>query len=387
MSENIIPRYSNNQVEEYTTTSFIQQHQPEIIQPSKPKPAESLASGLEHLAIESSKQLKAIGPSEGHFPSIEERAPDRNIYSPNLKLTGHTDSVYSLNFSNDGSFLLSAGKDKKVLLWDVYNNCSNIGVNDEAKNAILQATFSGDSEKIFAASADDCLHAIDIGSMVRFKRFKGHSDIVNSVDSSQTGVDLVLTGSNDSSLRVWDLRHKKATITLQDKFPILSVVFARKNYTQCFSAGIDNLIKKWDLRNPDTPLLVLRGHTDSITSVELSQDGTQILSNSMDNTVRCWNVKPYCLSENRCMKVYSGHAHGYDQNLLRTSWNFNQKWVASGSSDNQVYVWNSANRQIKMKLGGHEAVVNDVKFSPVANLIASASNDKSVILTQLSTGI
>ena len=303
MSQNIIPRYSNNQVEEYTSTSLIQKHQPEIIKPSLPKPSENLSSGLEHLALESSKQMKALGSSEGYFPSVKERLPERNLYSPNLRLTGHSDSVYSLNFSNDGSFLLSAGKDKKILLWDVYNNCTNVGVNEEAKNAILQATFSGDCEKIFAASADDCLHAIDIGCMVRFKRFKGHRDIVTSVDSSQTGIDLVLTGSNDSSICVWDLRFKKATMTLQDKFPILSVVFSKKNYFQCFSAGIDNLIKKWDMRKADQPLLVLRGHTDSITSVQLNSDGTQILSNSMDNTVRCWNVKPFCLSENRCMKV------------------------------------------------------------------------------------
>jgi Prp8 binding protein len=387
MSNNIIPRYSNNQVEEYTTTNTIRQHQPEIIQPSIPKPKEKLSLGLDYLAIESSEQLKALTQGGEQFPTIEERTPDRSIYSPNLRLTGHSDSVYALSFSNDGSFLLSGGKDKKILLWDVYNNCANVGVNEEAKNAILQATFSGDSEKIFAASADDCLHAIDIGCMVRFKRFKGHSDIVTSVDSSKTGIDLVLTGSNDATARVWDLRFKKATMTLQDKFPILSVVFSKQNYTQCFSAGIDNLIKKWDLRNPEKPLLTLRGHTDSITSIQLSSDGTQMLSNSMDNTVRCWNVKPFCLSENRCMKVYSGHSHGYDQNLLRATWNHNQKYVASGSSDNVLYVWNSSNRQVKMKLGGHEAVINDVKFSPVANLIASASNDKSVILTQLSKGL
>ena len=382
MNENIIPRYSNNHQEEYTTTNLIQKHQPEIIKPSLPDSSQILNSNLDHLALESSKQMKAL-TSGDQFPSMEERLPERSLYSPNVRLTGHSDSVYSLDFSSDGSFLLSAGKDKRVLLWDIYNNCANIGVNDEAKNAIMQATFSGDSEKIFAASADDCLHAIDIGCMIRFKRFKGHLDIVTSVDSSKTGTDLVLTGSNDSSLKVWDLRYKKATLTLQDKFPILSVVFARQNYFQCFSTGIDNLIKKWDLRKPEEPLLILRGHTDSITSLQLNPDGTKILSNSMDNTVRCWNVKPFCLDENRCMKVYSGHSHGYDQNLLRSTWNRNQKWVAAGSSDNSLYVWNSTNRQIKMKLGGHEAVINDVKFSPVANVVASCSNDKTVILTEL----
>lgn len=39
----------------------------------------------------------------------------------------------------------------------------------------------------------------------------------------------------------------------------------------------------WDLRKNDM-LYRLRGHTDTVTGMQLSPDGSYLLSNSMDNT-------------------------------------------------------------------------------------------------------
>jgi Prp8 binding protein len=46
--------------------------------------------------------------------------------------------VYCVKFSPNGEMLATAGFDRKVLLWDIYNNCKNIGILGEGKNAILE---------------------------------------------------------------------------------------------------------------------------------------------------------------------------------------------------------------------------------------------------------
>ena len=45
-----------------------------------------------------------------------------------------------------------------------------------------------------------------------------------------------------------------------------------------------------------------KGHTDTITGMKLSPDGTMLLSNSMDNTLRVWDTRPYVEGE-RCTKL------------------------------------------------------------------------------------
>lgn len=38
-----------------------------------------------------------------------------------------------------------------------------------------------------------------------------------------------------------------------------------------------------------------------------------------DNTMRMWDVKPYATG-NRCLRVFSGHLHTMEKNLLRCDW-------------------------------------------------------------------
>ena len=39
----------------------------------------------------------------------------------------------------------------------------------------------------------------------------------------------------------------------------------------------------------------------------------------MDNTLRVWDVRPYAAA-NRCTKVFTGHQHNFEKNLLKCAW-------------------------------------------------------------------
>ena len=41
------------------------------------------------------------------------------------------------------------------------------------------------------------------------------------------------------------------------------------------------------------PVYSLAGHTDTVTGISLSPDGSYLLSNGMDNTARIWDVRPF----------------------------------------------------------------------------------------------
>lgn len=49
------------------------------------------------------------------------------------------------------------------------------------------------------------------------------------------------------------------------------------------SVCLVDFVQVWDLRKNDI-LYRLRGHTDTVTGLQLSPDGSYLLSNSMDNT-------------------------------------------------------------------------------------------------------
>lgn len=87
---------------------------------------------------------------------------------------------------------------------------------------------------------------------------------------------------------------------------------------QVYSAGLDNNITVWDLRK-GAESMTLKGHSDSITGLALNPEGTHLLSNAADNSLRVWDLRPYAPA-NRCEKIFTGHQHNYERNLLRCSW-------------------------------------------------------------------
>lgn len=65
-------------------------------------------------------------------------------------------------------------------------------------------------------------------------------------------------------------------------------------------------IRQWDV------FYRLRGHTDTITVLALSSNGSYVLSNMR----RIWDVRPYASME-RCVKVQTGHRHNIEKKMLR----------------------------------------------------------------------
>ena len=83
---------------------------------------------------------------------------------------------------------------------------------------------------------------------------------------------------------------------------------------------------------PAHALYVLRGHSDTVTSVSWSPDSTQLVSSSNDSTVRLWLV-----SKETSTLTYNGHQAA----VLSASWSPGGLLIASGGEDNTVQVWNS----------------------------------------------
>lgn len=121
---------------------------------------------------------------------------------------------------------------------------------------------------------------------------------------------------------------------------------------------------------------------DTITGIALSADGSYILSNSMDNSLRIWDVRPYAPPE-RCVKIFSGHQHNFEKNLLRCAWSPDGSKITAGSSDRFVYIWDTTSRRIIYKLPGHNGSVNDAKFHPNEPIVASGASDKQIYLGEI----
>lgn len=127
-------------------------------------------------------------------------------------------------------------------------------------------------------------------------------------------------------------------------------------------------------------------HGDRVNRLVYSPDGTLIASASRDGTVRLWNI-----DNGREVMAYRGHeAEKFDDddkvkvhsNVFRVpsvAFSSDGTWVASCGAL-EIHIWEVKTGKKVHKLLGHKQDVVDVAFGKNKNLLASAGDDKHLIL-------
>ncbi|KAM1088834.1 hypothetical protein ACFX15_016136 [Malus domestica] len=120
------------------------------------------------------------------------------------RATAHYGAVTGLKVTEDGMYLLSAGSDSRLRLWDVESGCNTL-VNFETvrmqTSRPIQLATSQNSELVFVP----CMTAVKAFNMWSGKtslKFRGHYEHVNCCWFSSQDQELY-TGGNDRQILVW----------------------------------------------------------------------------------------------------------------------------------------------------------------------------------------
>eukprot|EP01064_Diplonema_japonicum_P006870 TRINITY_DN14698_c0_g1_i1.p1 TRINITY_DN14698_c0_g1~~TRINITY_DN14698_c0_g1_i1.p1 ORF type:complete len:368 (+),score=75.36 TRINITY_DN14698_c0_g1_i1:40-1104(+) len=312
------------------------------------------------------------------------RARTSELEAPVMLLTGHQSEVLCLEFSPQGNTLASAGADRMIYIWNVYGQCPNLHRFKGHTNAILQLKYNDTGSQIYTASADSTVCIWDVESQTRVKKIQHTKEIVNTCSTSRTGAPLLLAGGDDGFGRLYDTRTPKhAAQEYEGAFPVTACALSESG-DKAYLGDTSGEIQVWESRKQQV-LYTLAGHLDIVTGLEVRQDF--LLSNSADNSLRMWDTRPFVAGGDtaRCAKVFSGHQHGADKNLLRCAWHPEGTFVSAGSSDNPPthFIWRASTRKVEYQLPGHKAGINDVAFHPGGQIFGSASSDNKIYLGEM----
>jgi len=307
------------------------------------------------------------------------------LLAPTMLLTGHDAEVFAVEFSPDGRHLVSGGFDKQLLVWNTYGECENFCVLKGHTNAVLELHWSPEGNQVYSCSADMSVAVWDVEQGKRVKKLSGHSAIVNSVQPSRRGSPMLVSGGDDGTVKLWDLRIRRCVHTFEHQYQMLAVHFDDTS-DRVFAGSLDNNIYVFDVRKRgEEPMMTLEGHADNVTGLSVSASGNWLLSNSMDQTIRMWDIRSYFAgaTSERCSHVLQGATHNFEKNLLRVRWSPDDKFATAGSADRFVNIWDMRSKSLVYKLPGHNGSVTECAFHPKEPIIASASSDKTLYLGEL----
>jgi WD40 repeat protein len=237
--------------------------------------------------------------------------------------------------------------------------------HSEAVNCIAVSP-SGD---LLVTGSDDCTARVwDISSGAEVSCLAGHDGGINCVSFMNDGSRIV-TGSSDGSARIWNYKTKKQLATMgKYEFSIGCLVVARDDST--IATGSDGkVINRWNPANGEN-LASVRFHRGEVRCMELSTDGSR-LAVVLNGQPSSWVLELHRWDTGRTL---DGHTKGVSCVAISPD----GSKAVTGSLDNSVRVWDIENSNELAVLAGHRRSVTIVAVMPDCRRVISGAYDGSV---------
>lgn len=168
---------------------------------------------------------------------------------------------------------------------------------------------------------------------VELARLHEHVRQVHRVAFNPHEGALLLSGSQDASMRLWDLRdlaRDRSVMTCRSscQYPgnnegIRDLRWSPTNGVE-FAAGTDNgVIQRWDLRKARVPILKVNAHEKTCHSIDWHPDGKYLLSGGADKIVNVWDFSSTDRRKKACWQLRAPQA------VLNARWR-PPRWSAPG---------------------------------------------------------
>lgn len=228
-----------------------------------------------------------------------------------MTLEGHEGGVWALQYV--GHTLVTGSTDRRVRVWDM--------------------------------ETGKCTHI-----------FTGHTSTIRCLLITQPTKDMpamIITGSRDSTLRVWrlpDLKDEQGHYHGEGPNPYFvhsllghrhSVRAIAAHEHMVVSGSYDNTVRVWDIRTGQL-IHLMEGHTQKVYSVVIDVERNRCMSGSMDSSVRIWD-----LATGECLKRLEGHT------VLVGLLGLTQQYLVSAAADAILRVWSPETGVCQHALSGH----------------------------------
>jgi RNA polymerase sigma factor (sigma-70 family) len=291
--------------------------------------------------------------------------------------------VELLRWSADGQTLLSAGRERRVVWWDLKTGAPRRQVYSPAPDWTAFTLAADGKTLAIGCLMDRTVRVGDLNSD-RLPRVLGEQDVlVRAIGFSPDG-RLLATGGRDTPIHLWDVMEAKKLRTLGETGDMVGcLTFSPDGKSLAYGRSrIGNEADTKTLRLMDVATgKELRSFDGGgyVPAVCFSPDGATLAAwHDMPDKhlVRLWDV-----ATGRELCRYVGHQAGG----WALAFSPDGKLIASGGGDvarrdNAVHLWEAASGRLIRRFDGHHSGVSSLAFSPDGCKLASGGGDATILI-------
>ncbi|KAF2160716.1 hypothetical protein M409DRAFT_70250 [Zasmidium cellare ATCC 36951] len=310
--------------------------------------------------------------------------------TPLARLTDHNGPVHAVTFSaGTGQYILTGCQDRSVRLFNP-STSRLIQTYSAHGYEVLDLSVSADNARFASVGGDKAVFLWDVATAQTLRRFNGHAARVNAVRFGGEGDSILVSGSYDGTVKVWDLKARN------DNRPIMTFSEAKDSVSsvevlgsEIFVGSVDGRVRVYDLGAGRVDCDVV-APGKGVTSVMPTRAGDGYLVSSLGSEVRFMDR-----GTGKCLQSFEGGEAGFvnEEYRVRSMLAVGDAYAVSGSEDGRVVVWDVLTGAVVQRLwhvreGGQGAevqaskrnVVSAVAWNQLKKQWASAGGDGSVVV-------
>ncbi|CAD5173445.1 unnamed protein product [Musa acuminata subsp. malaccensis] len=264
---------------------------------------------------------------------------------PDLILTGHQQNAeFALAMCPTEPFVLSGGKDKSVVLWSIHDHISSVAESTSKSPASASNSSGKQSIKAGNEKSSDSTTVGPRGV------YQGHEDTVEDVQFCPSSAQEFCSVGDDSCLILWDARVGTS--------PVVKVVEKAHNadlhcvdwnphdQNLILTGSADNSVRMFDRRNltsggVGSPIYKFEGHKAAVLCVQWSPDRASVFGSAAeDGFLNIWDHERVGKKKERAGTktpnsppgLFFQHA-GHRDKVVDFHWNASDPWTIVSVSD------------------------------------------------------
>ena len=293
-----------------------------------------------------------------------------------IALTGHQGAVYTVAQGTDPGSFITAGSDRQIAEWQS-NGADEAKLIARSAGVVYSLLVLPNEPLLLIGNDQGGIHVVDLVQKAEVKYLLAHTKGVFHLNFDAKR-NLVIAAGADGNLTVWQASVFQCSRELWLCDAKIRRTAFNHDYSLLAVACGDGQIKILEAETLEL-LHSFQAHTQSVNTVSFSPDGRFLLSGSKDAHLSVWDVGSWTL-------IKTIPAHNYA--IYEIVWHSSGQWFATGSRDKTLKIWSADQFEVLLRIDkdkhqGHLNSVNSLHWIPNTNLIASASDDRAVMLCEI----